>query len=254
MKRPAVIVLALLLSFMAEAQSLDEKLGEYLSAIDRLPIPEAQAEADFLISSVQDSSLRSGIATKVYEHFRDSKVMGSENVAVYVYDKWFATFRAAFDDIDKLDAAEFHAFVNRRSLIGAKASTLKYATEKGDTLSFPRKGRRTILYFYTTGCPKCLYNSVTMSKLLNDNKYRTDVVCVFTGDDDSAWKSYTMRELKIRKTCRTKVFHVTPADDDFVTAYSVIQTPRLLLISRDGHVIGRSLDANALETLLNSSK
>lgn len=253
MKRLLLSILCLLLAAAPSWCGDDEvmaKMQEYLLAIDRLPADAACAEVDFMIAAVPDSLLRNRVAVEAYRHFMDSKVMGSENVAVHIYDEWFATFRAVFDDIAELDAAELYAFVNRRSLIGVTAERLTLSDAKGRELSVPRKGRRTILYFYSAECPKCLYISHKITELLNGGRYKVDFVSVYTGDDDNVWKTYIKRNLAVRKTCRTGVFHLMGGDSDYVIPYAVIQTPRLFLIDAEGKIIGRQLDDNALQQLL----
>lgn len=227
-----------------------QKSEEYLAAMDRLPIPQAQAEVDFMISSVQDSTLRNQVAVRAYRHFRDSKVMGAENIAVYIYDNWFASFKAVFNNIDDLDEAEFHSFINRQSLIGAKAVPLDFSDERGRTVTLPSRKRMSVIYFYTTECPKCLYTSIGMRDLLNAGRYRLDVYAVYVGEDLAAWHKYVSKELKINKNCRTKVHHLLGGDTEYAVPYGVVQTPRLFLTDKSGTIIGRHLDPQALETLL----
>lgn len=253
MKRLLLSILCLLL-FSAPSWCGDDevmaKMQEYLLAIDRLPADAACAEVDFMIGAVPDSLLRNKVAVAAYRHFMDSKVMGSENVAVHIYDEWFATFKTVFDEIEDLDAAEFYAFVNRRSLIGAPAEHLTLTDARGHELSIPRKGRRTILYFYSAECPKCLYISHKITELLNGGRYKVDFISVYTGDDDQVWDAYIRRNLAVRKTCRTRVFHLKGGEADYVIPYAVVQTPRLFLIDSEGQIIGRQLDENALCQLL----
>lgn len=253
MKKTFIISVLLVLSgALLPAQSpVLQKADEYLAAMDLLPIPQAQAEVDFMLSSIQDSTTLSSVASKAYRHFRESKVMGAENVAVYIYDNWFASFKAVFDDIDELDEAEFHSFINRQSLIGAKAVPLDFSDEKGRTVTLPSRKRMSVIYFYTTECPKCLYTSIGMRDLLNGGKYRLDVYAVYVGEDLAAWHKYVSKELKIKNNCRTKVHHLLGGDTDYAVPYGVVQTPRLFLTDKSGTIIGRHLDPQALETLLN---
>lgn len=226
------------------------RMTEYLNAMDTLPIPAAEAEVDYMISSIGDSLFRNTAAVEAYRHFRSSKYMGSENVAIHIYDKWFASYRTVFDNIDELDEAELYAFVNRRSLIGCKAPELLFEDADGDTLTVPsNSGRKSILFFYSVGCPKCLYISLTMSKYLNESNPDLDLYTIYTGEDDAAWHIYTERELKITAPS-TRVRHLRGGLTEYATAYGVIQTPRLFLVDENGVIIGRNLDTEALSRLL----
>jgi len=277
----------------ARAATLDSLVAavtqKYLQSMDALSIGEACEEVDFMIGAVQDSVMRSEVAVLAYRHFRDSHVMGSENVAVHVYDRWFATFKAVFENIEDLDEAEMYAWVNRRSLIGAKAPQIKLINVQGDTLIVPgckpnpekkcavpgckspkkcrckSQKRFTVLYFYSTSCPKCLYTSLKLKELTFPKNFRADIVTVYTGNDREAWQSYIARELalepktsnastgtqNLKPAKQIKVCHLQGTEDgDYTLQYGVVQTPRLFLIDSEGIIIGRGLDAEALNTLL----
>ena len=231
---------------------LVSQTDEYLEAIGRLPIPRACAELDFMLGSVQSDSIRNMVATRAYRFFRASKVMGSENVSVYIYDKWFATFKAVFPDIDELDDAEFYAFVNRQSLIGCKAPELTVNTLDGEEITLPSKGRISIIYFYSTECPKCLYTSLKLKEYLNSHSVDLDLFTVYTGSELQRAQEYTVRELNVSNTCKTMVYHTDGGDTDYPVKYGVVQTPRLFLVLGDGTVVGRNLDVDALSALLES--
>ena len=263
MKKALICIFAVLTAFYAGAASPPERQGStslrdkvleqmdaYLEAMDHMGIKDAEEEVDFMISCVQDSSLRNDVAEKAYWHFRDSKVMGSENVAVHIFDRWFDNFDTIFNNIDDFEEAKFYAYINRRSLIGTKAEQLTFINENGDNLSIPfPNGRRSIIYFYSTSCIKCLYTSTKLRELFRTLNPDVDFFAIYAGEDDTAWASYRKRELDISSS-NGAVYHLRGGDDDFVGAYGVIQTPRLLLLSGDGTIIGRNLDANALSTLL----
>ena len=225
-------------------------MDAYLSAIDALPADRAGDEVDFMISSVGDSVLRNSVAVKAYNHFRHSPVMGSENVAVHIYDRWFATYETLFEHIEDLDEAEFYAYINRRSLLGVKGERLALPSVDSDTLAVPfPNGRRSIIYFYSTDCPKCLYTSVKLCELMKGLDPDVDFFAVYTGNDTARWQSYISRELAVESS-RAAVYHLCGGDSDFVLAYGVVQTPRLFLLDGSGRIIGRNLDVDALSTLL----
>lgn len=261
-------------NIFAQQGDLKEKLGEYLQTIDHLEYDAAQQEVDFIISSVQDQELRNSVAQIVYNHFRDSKVMGSENIAVYVYDKWFATFECVFDEIELFDEAEFYAFLNRRSLIGQKAPDLCLENTGGREvrLSETPLEEVNLLYFYSATCPKCLYTAHRLREILSKKyvkklekhlgkRLKINLFTVYTGHDDPEWQDYLKNHLNVPKSCKTKVYHFKGVDSDgtfaggadptdYVTAYAVIQTPRLFMIDARNVIIGRNLDAAAVEILL----
>lgn len=242
------------LSAQRDTTALMRVMEEYLTAMDYLPCNEACPEADFLISSVRDSSLRNTIAVRAYKHFRESKVMGSENVAVHIYDRWFANFEAVFDSLDELDEAEFHALVNRASLIGRPAATLSFRDVRGRSVKLPSSSaglkRPSVIFFYSVGCPNCLLVSYELREYMKKKHPDVDVYTIYTGEDEKEWRTYIRRELSLKSRCKSKVYHLIGGDTDFVLPYAVTQTPRLFLVDSDGVIVGRSLDVPALKLLL----
>lgn len=229
------------------------KQDEYLHAIDGLPIAQACAEVDFLISSVADSTLRNKVAARTWRHFRNSAYMGAENVAVHIFDRWFASFKAVFEDIDEFDEAEFFSMANRSSLVGREAPSIRCVDVCGDTLSLPAKRRPAIIFFYSTECAKCLLTARMLKRYLSANRLKANIYLVYPGDDTEAWEKYKVENLSIANNCRTKVYHLMPADGEFIFAYGVIQTPRLFYVNARGVIEGRNLDVPALEKIISAS-
>lgn len=246
----ATFLTTLLCVITPEDSLVFSKLESYLAEVDRLSIPEACEESDFIIGSVPDSALRNRVAERVYRHWRKSRIMGYEGVAVHVFDKWFADFTTVFEDMDELDEAEFHSFINRSSLVGCRAPQLTFLSAEGDSVTLPAGARWSIIYFYSSECPKCLYTSIRLRDLLNSSRYKVNFYAVYTQEDMERWGQYSRRELKVRNTSRTKVYHLYGGDVDYVVPYGVVQTPRLFLVDGRGVIVGRNLDVPALEQLL----
>ena len=230
--------------------NLFARQDEYLSAIDRLSIPAACLEVDAMISGVQDSVLRDSVAVRAYRHFRNSKVMGSENVAVHIYDAWFASYKTLFSSVDEFEEAGLFAFVNRQSLIGCKVPASTMTDIEGNEVTFPfLSGRKSIIYFYSTECPKCLLTSLKLKEFILSQHPDADFFAVYVGDDITAWNTYVVDKLNFSSSGGT-VCHLRGDDSDFVTVYGVVQTPRLFLLDESGIVVGRHLDVDALSKLL----
>lgn len=237
----------------AQTSSLDNlfsRQDEYLAAIDHMSIPAACMEVDAMISVARDSVIRDSVAVRSYRHFRNSKVMGSENVAVHIFDTWFATYKILFPTIDEFEDASLYAFVNRQSLIGSKPSELTMTDLNGQEVTFPsHNGHRTIVYFYSADCPKCLLTSLELKKFIVSKCPDVELFTIYTGDDIAVWNTYVAKNLNIPSSKGT-ICHLHGEDTDFVSVYGVIQTPRLFLLDENGVIIGRNLDVDALSKLL----
>ena len=103
---------------------LTDKLEEYLDVLKTEPTDVQIKEADFLISSCNDSLVRQTVALKIFDHYLNSNIMGAEAVAVHLCDSWFIPGKIAMRSPEELMAARIFAEFNRSSLIGMKAPEL----------------------------------------------------------------------------------------------------------------------------------
>lgn len=229
--------------------ALDARLDEYFAALAGEPAAVQNEECDFLIESCRDSVIMQHVALRIYGHYLDSKIMGDDAVAVHVADTWFLSGRIKMKSgIDLMNARVFAEF-NRSSLIGMKAPEISLeelgagtVTLFGDALP-----RRTVLYFYDTECPSCKMETIMLEALMDGGKYDADLYAVCTGTDEDAWKEYAGTHFK---GGNARHFIDPDAESDFQRKYGVIRTPGLFLIDRDGTILGRGLDSEALEMLL----
>ena len=268
MKRLIIILLACcLLPFTSRAQQLDsakrvlldEKLSEYVAAIETAGTDVQKEECDFLISSTTDSLVRQHVALRLYDYYMNSKIMGAEAVAIHIFDTWFLPGKVSMEnDIDMLNARVYADF-NRQSLIGERAPELTMETLDGEIVTLFKPGekvkrgdRHIVLFFYDTGCAKCKVESILLSHLLVDEDYPIDFYAIYTGDDREAWEAYVSERFDI-PTSRTKITHLwdPTLDSDFQRKYGILQTPRMYLVRPDKVIKGRGLDTYALAVMLN---
>lgn len=239
----------------AVCSALNSKLLEYFEAIKHEPVDIQKAECDFLIGSTTDSLVRDFVAQTIYDHYLDSPVMGFEAVAIHVYDTWFLPGKARMrSDMDMLGARIFAEF-NRQSQIGCKAPELSMPSLDGKQVDLfteaDRKDRFRVLYFYDTDCAKCRMQSILLSNLLATEDFPIDFYAIYTGDDRQKWSEYVSERFEASPT-RARISHLwdPEIDSDFQRKYAVLQTPRLYLVTPDGTIKGRGLDALALLQML----
>ena len=292
MSKATSIILSLFLSVTLSAQSADSsryaalglKLSEYYDAMKGESIPVQKSECDFLIESTSDPNLRQFIAQDIYEHYLNSPVMGSENVAVHVFDRWFADGMLSMSSPEAYYDAKVYADFNRRSLIGCQAPALELERPDGEVVnvfgpgaecgfdadttattaenhSDAGDGQFSVLFFYDTDCPKCKLQIRLLNVLFNKKSYPVDLYAVYVGDDKAEWVEYMSGQFDFSDKVEVpsggtehgmSICHLWDPTlvSDFQRKYGVTQTPRMFLISPDGTIIGRGLDAVALETIL----
>ena len=259
MNRIASIILSLLLAVTLSAQSADsskfsalgQKLAEYYDAIKRESLSVQEAECDFLIETATEPDIRQFIAQNIYDHYMASKMMGAENVAVHVFDKWFADGNLPMSSPEAFSDAKVHADFNRQSLIGSKAPQLEMETIDGGRIglfgSDNPTGRFRVVYFYDTDCVKCKLETMILKGMFAENEYPVDFYAIYTGDNRSSWEQYVSGPLAVDGA----VHMWDPSfDSDFQRKYGVTQTPRIFLVGPDGVILGRGLDSHALRTML----
>ena len=233
--------------------ALGSKLSEYYDAMQGEPLNVQAQECDFLIESVADSVLRRFVAQDIYKHYLSSSLMGAENVAVHVFDKWFATGLIDMQSREAFQDAQVYADFNRQSLLGKNAPQLMLQTPDGQPFTLHiSAGQYAVLYFYDTDCAKCKLESILLSGLLNSNEYPIRLYAIYVGDNRPAWDSYLKDYLTVNAGSAGVTHLWDPTfESDFQRKYGVTQTPRMFLVAPDGVILGRGLDTEALGTMLN---
>ena len=259
MKRGLILLVSMLIAFSLSAQQADSaklavlgmKLNEYYEALKHERLDVQMQECDFLIESSTDSLVRQYVALDIYDHYVASPVMGSENVAVYLFDKWLQTGKVKMKSNEDFMAAQVFAEFNRRSLIGKKAQELTMETMDGSIESLYGKddpsGVFRVLYFYDTDCLKCMVETLLLKNLFGGKSYPVEIYAIYAGDNREAWARYVAEKLNV-----PGAIHMWDPElnSDFQRKYGVVKTPRLFLIGPDDVILGRGLDVPALETLL----
>lgn len=236
-----------------QLKALDAKLNEYFSAMEREDLEVQKQECDFIIGSAEDPDLRGIIAEKVYDHYMASRRMGAEGISVHVYDKWFSDGSLKMGDAVKQLDARIYADFNRSSLLGCKAPDLRMQTMQGDslTVSLSKDKRYKVLYFYDTDCASCKVQTILLRNLLNTSDYPVDFYAIYVGNNRLQWEKYAAEHLDISGR-NVRAVHMWDAqlNSDFQRKYGLLQTPRLFLVTPDGIIAGRGLDAESLALML----
>ena len=267
MRKVAAILSALVLCALdlaaqidsTKLKELDARLDRYFSALETEPVQVKNNECDALIQAASDKDLRQRIALKVYDHYLKSSLMGDEAVAIHLIDKWFSSGEISMEsEKDLLDARLFAEF-NRHSLIGMRAPEATLLDPLGESVTIPvilsgAKGlnsRFQVLYFYDTDCAKCKLESPMLRSLLDDKNYPVDVTAVYVGRDEDRWKLWRESTFAVGSNS-VRVSHLWDPEDSsgYQMMYGVTTTPKMFLLDPEGVIVGRGLDTDALERLL----
>ncbi len=257
MRKMASALACLLCCLCLRAQdslSIDKGLlEEYCKAFETASDEVRFGECDFLIGSCKDASRRQQTALWLYDRFRKSKLMGSESVAIYIFDRWFASGEVAMpDEFSYLSASIFCDF-NRHSLIGCKAPAFTAFDGSGQPqrIDPAAGGKASVIYFYSVNCAKCKVESAMLRSVLENRDEDLDFYAICTDGDRAAWEDVCNGVLKLN-VATTEVHQLWSPDDekDWQMLYGVLQTPRLFLADAEGTIVGRGLDSFALDKML----
>ena len=249
MKKLFLALGALLACFVLRAQEpypeLGSKLDQYFLALAGEPVSVQNEECDFLIETCQDSLVRQYTALKIYDHYLKSKIMGDEAVAVHVARKWFLSGKVKMrTDEDVLHAQIFVRF-NENSLIGCPAPAITLFTPDSTKLRIPAKEEYSVLYFYDTGCSTCKRETPKLLALTESGNYPIKVYAIYVGSSREEWDAWQKG-----KDAFIHLWDPT-ISSDWQLLYGVLQTPKMFLVNSSGTIVGRGLDASALELLMN---
>lgn len=256
MKKSLSILSVLLSCLTLQAQEIDKYapldtlLSQFYLLLEPEPMEAKIAEMDSLIESCGDSLARQHIALGIFDHYSDSRLMGEEEVAIHIYDRWFADDIVPMKgDFDKLNAQIFADF-NRQTLLGMQAPEITLKKACGGKATMPRKGRSAIIYFHDTSCAKCKLTGKLLPQVLDSVDFKCNLYLVYCGENAKAWKEYR-RNFKIDNR-NIKVIHLwdPESDSQYQRIYGVMSTPRMYMVEPGGTIIGRRLELDALKELL----
>lgn len=235
---------------------IDSTLDLYLASLDGEP-PKIQKEnIDFIINECgNDTATARHAALRMYDHYRNSPLMGAETMAIHLIDTWFSAGRMKMRSDEELLAARMFAEFNRNSLIGARAPECIFKTPDGKDFNIPEDclGEYTVLYFYDAGCPVCTIESARLKAdaEAGNQPVRLNLVMVYTGQDRDIWENYCSSRLPgTTDSLNTTNLWSPGYESDFPRLYGVISTPKLFLLDKQGTIIGRNLDTESLKELL----
>lgn len=262
-----LLILAIFLPFALHAQTdtaatrvgtdslrlarLDSALVYYTATIEMMDIPAKERECDFLITSANDPATSRHIALWLWDFYKESKLMGDEEVAIYIYDAWFKSGLIEMrSDIDRVMADVFVTF-NRSTLLGREAPRIDLYNKRGRAVTIPSGNNYSILFFYDTECGKCRMEAKLLPRVLETIDFPCSFYAVCYGSDKAAWKKFR-KQFKLHSR-NVEVFNLWDPEEksDFTRLYGVMSTPRLYVTDRDGIVIGRRLEVDNLQEIIN---
>lgn len=261
MKRLAVILASLLFSLSAFSQQLDSLefdryrgldslLTQFYSALEMEDVDVKGREMDNLISMCKDSLARQHVALQIFDHYRYSRLMGEEAVAVHIFDEWIASGKIQTRSEFELMDDEMFVNFNRSSLLGMEAGRISLFKPCGGTREIPSEGRVSILFFYDTSCAKCRLETQVLPQVVKDIDFPVDFYAIYVGTDRRSWNAFR-KNFKLRNS-NMKLIHLwdPEIDSGYQRLYGVTGTPKMFVVEPEGIIIGRRLEMTNLMDMI----
>lgn len=221
---------------------------------------EIIGKADGFIMTGKNDREKANIAYLIYRYYRESRIMGYDEIAIYIADNYFLNGKFSLEDKSAYMEMKLFAETNRHSLIGMHAPSITLQDPSGNNVTIPSGDQDySIMYFYDDECQACIRTTPALMQYLsrNSGKLNFTVYMIYTQDSRERWMNYIKKAISpFVMPDNVKLVHLWDPDmsSDFVTEYGVISTPKLFLTDRDGIIIGRELTPNALAQVVEISE
>ena len=228
---------------------LDSLLTQFYGALLYEQTDAKNAEFDALIDSCRDSLTRQHVALAVFDHYRYSRVMGEEAVAVHIYDEWIAPGKVQTRSEFELFDAERFALENRKTLLGMPAPQLTLRTPCGGKRTLPPADRAAVLFFYSPGCSKCRLETYALPAVLADVEFPLDFYAIDVDTDRRDWRAF--RKALKTSNRNVKMIHLWDPESEstLLLDYGVFSTPKVFVVW-EGKILGRRLEMDSLQEII----
>ena len=229
---------------------LDSLLTQFYGALEHEETAVKNTEFDVLIGSCRDSLTRQHVALSVFDHYRYSRVMGEEAVALHVYDEWIASGKVQPRSEFELFEAERFAMENRKTQIGMRAPQITLRTPGGIRKRIPAEGRPAVLFFYSPNCSKCRLETYALPAVLAQVRFPLNFYAVDVDADRREFRRF--RKALGGSGEFVKMIHLwdPKSESSLLLDYGVFSTPKIFVAWEDGEILGRRLELDSLQEII----
>jgi thiol-disulfide isomerase/thioredoxin len=189
------------------------------------------------------------ISVYLFNHFRESEIMGLDAVMVKLADDIYLTEKADWVSKEFKNDLRKQVDLIRPNLIGKKAENLVMESYKGIFVSLYDVDKEfTILYFWEPNCGHCKEETPKLKayyeKAKNDN---IEVFAVCTAADKAKWTKY------IEDNKLTWINGWDPErSSHFDYYYNVQSTPMVYILDKDKKIIAKKLSVENIGSFINN--
>lgn len=253
---------------LAYSEIFHNKLKTYFNHLI-LPVPDSLvAEAQRIFKNTANSKDLTKYATVYLYFFGDtSRIMGAENLAVYVGKNYYTPVKADWADSTTLGKIRDHVNSLSPLLIGKPAPNLRLADTTGKNFVNLAniKANYTILIFWDPTCGHCQKELPKLQSHYDEwkSKYGVEIFGIYTQREVEEWKKF-IREKKLTflqgavwpdmATHPEKYIYDMGVTDiqslNLHKTYYISSTPQVYLLDQNKTIVGRRLSVESIPKLL----
>lgn len=187
-------------------------------------------------------------AVFLFNHFRESEIMGHDAVLVKLADDIYLSGKADWTTQEWRDNLKKEIDRIRPTLIGVKGHDLVMNTFNNVFVSlYDIQKEFTILFFWEPDCGHCKEAVPKLRDLYEKNKNKgIEVFAVCTHTDRRKWETYIQEN---------KLYWINGWDPMRITRYdyfyNVTSTPLIYILDRDKRIIAKKLPVESVESFIN---
>lgn len=182
--------------------------------------------------------------------YQTPKIMGQDEVFVYLYDQYFATGEMDYWANESLKKnLKERADQLRKSLVGKTASNMILLNDKLQRVSlYDIKNKYTVIYFFDPDCGHCKEETPKLNDFYKTTKHDVEVFAVSADTSMAKMKNY-IKDYGLEWISANGPRTVTP---HYQTMYDANTTPTIYLLDEKKKIIAKKLEAVKLEEFLDN--
>jgi thiol-disulfide isomerase/thioredoxin len=225
------------------------KLDEYTENLTFKHPDSVKAACDFLLSMAEpNQETFRYVLVKLTNKYETSKIMGMEEIFVYLAENYYLKGKAYWADEDLVAKFEKRVKELKPNLIGNKAPEINLLDSMMRPFQLSRLDNRfIILYFFDPDCGHCKKVTPQLHKLYQELKTKdVEVLAACTVTDIDKWKKY------IRSYNLTWQNGIDPYyKSNFRADYDIKSTPMIYILNQDKEIIAKRLGVDQIKDFIN---
>ena len=202
-----------------------------------------------LLKCQKDYKMYQFVAVYLFNHFRESEIMGHDAVMVKIADEIYLSGKADWVSKQFIDDLRKQVELLRHNLIGMKGENLVMDSYKGTYVDLYDIDKEfTILYFWEPNCGHCQEATPKLKNYYDKAKNEgVEVFTVCTTKDKDAWSKY-IEEHELNWINGWDPERLTHFD----YFYNVQSTPTIYILDRNKKIIAKRLSVEDIPSFIDN--